>query len=295
MELQKMFPNYFNAPIDWEAINDEKLQSLFRENFEKGMHGICFSPFREGQNPGNPIFEDQIRARLEILKPHTQWIRAFSCTNGHEKIPAIAKEMGFKVLMGAWISEDEEQNNREIKSLIKLIESGKVDMASVGNEVLYRGELNESKIIKYIQHIKDHSNGVPVGYVEVYYEFINRPKLVEACDVVMINCYPFWEGSDIEHASLYLQEMYRKTAESVGNKRIIIAETGWPSKGNVINVAIPSKENTMKYYLDIQSWAQHSGVDLFYFSSFDESWKIHQEGWAGTSWGLWDKNEKFKY
>ena len=79
------------------------------------------------------------------------------------------------------------------------------------------------------------------------------------------------------------------------NKEIVITETGWPSKGEVINAAVPSKDNTMKYYLDIQSWAKHSDVELFYFSSFDESWKIHFEGWAGTSWGLWDNYEKFKY
>ena len=33
----------------------------------------------------------------------------------------------------------------------------------------------------------------------------------------------------------------------------------------------------------------------FYFTSFDESWKRHSEGWAGTSWGLWDANENFKF
>jgi len=294
-ELLSLVPSYFNSPIDWKGISKSDLQSHFTESFEKGMHGICFSPFREGQNPGNPISERQIRERLEVLKPHTKWIRVFSCTNGHEKIPAIAKEMGFNVLMGAWIDGDEEQNNREIQALISLIESGNVDMASVGNEVLFRGELNEDKIINYIKRVKEKANGIPVGCVEVYYEFINRPRLAEVADVVMINCYPFWEGSNIEYASLYLQEMYRKTAEAVGRKKIMITETGWPSKGEVINAAVPSKDNTMKYYLDIQSWAKHSDVELFYFSSFDESWKIHFEGWAGTSWGLWDAEEKFKY
>lgn len=50
----------------------------------------------------------------------------------------------------------------------------------------------------------------------------------------------------------------------------------------------------MLYYLEVQTWAALANVKLFYFSSFDESWKIHFEGWAGTSWGLWDRNENFK-
>jgi GPH family glycoside/pentoside/hexuronide:cation symporter len=34
---------------------------------------------------------------------------------------------------------------------------------------------------------------------------------------------------------------------------------------------------------------------MFYFSSFDESWKVHQEGDVGARWGLWDKFENLKY
>jgi GPH family glycoside/pentoside/hexuronide:cation symporter len=51
----------------------------------------------------------------------------------------------------------------------------------------------------------------------------------------------------------------------------------------------------MKYFINAQTWAKRHGVDLFYFSSFDESWKVQQEGIVGTQWGLWDKNEQPKY
>ena len=77
-------------------------------------------------------------------------------------------------------------------------------------------------------------------------------------------------------------------------KEVIITETGWPSNGQVVNEAVPSKENLMLYFMEAQLWAAQANVKLFYFSSFDEAWKIHFEGWAGTSWGLWDGNENFK-
>lgn len=295
LELVKKFPYYYNSPVDWENLKDERLQSLFDKTFEKKLHGICFSPYSEGQNPGDTISEKQVRKRLEVLKPHTTWIRVFSTANQHQKIPAIAKEMGFKVIMGAWISKDKEQNKREIESLIQLISQGHVDVAAVGNEVLYRGELSENEMINYIQQVKENANGVPVGCVDVYYQFFNRPQLVAACDVLMINGYPFWEGAHIDHAGLYLQEMYRKTLEVSNGKKIIITETGWPTQGPAVGDALPNKENSMKYFCDVQLWAAHARVDLFYFSSFDESWKIHSEGWAGTSWGLWDSKEKFKF
>ena len=259
------------------------------------MPGICFSAYNTEQEPGDLITEEQIRKRLEVLKPHTQWIRVFSCTSGHEKIPKIAKEMGLKTMVGAWLNNDIEQNHIEIQSLIKLIKEDLVDIAAVGNEVLYRGELSEQTIINSINQVKKATKNTPVGYVDAYYEFTNRPQLVAACDVILANCYPFWEGANIKIAGYYLQEMYRKTVEAAQGKKVIITETGWPSIGTKVGGAEPSKENVMTYYVKTQLWAQYEEVDVFYFSSFDESWKIHFEGWAGTSWGLWDKNEKFKF
>ena len=175
------------------------------------MPGICFSAFKKDQNPGDFITEEQIRKRLEVLKPHTKWIRIFSCTNGHENIPKIAKELGMKTMVGAWLNNDIEENHIEIQSLIKLIQDNLVDIAAVGNEVLYRGELNENTIINYIKQVKKAAKGIPVGYVDVYYEFINKPKLTAECDIILTNCYPFWEGADIKIAGFYLQEMYHKT------------------------------------------------------------------------------------
>ena len=51
----------------------------------------------------------------------------------------------------------------------------------------------------------------------------------------------------------------------------------------------------MKYFIDTANWAQQNEVLLFYFSSFDESWKVHHEGDVGARWGLWDKNENLKF
>jgi hypothetical protein len=28
-------------------------------------------------------------------------------------------------------------------------------------------------------------------YVDAYYQFLDRPELVVACDIILVNCYPF--------------------------------------------------------------------------------------------------------
>ncbi|MFY7651142.1 MAG: MFS transporter [Chitinophagaceae bacterium] len=295
IKLLEKYPTYFNTGIDIDVLGKDAILEKFNEVFAQKMHGICFTPYTDNQNPDDTITEEQIQKRLTVLADHTSWIRVFSCTNGHELIPKIAKEMGFKTMMGAWIGKDKERNEREIASLINLINTGNVDIACVGNEVLFRGDQTEETILAYISHVKKHASGIPVCYVDTYYEYINHPKLVEASDKILINGYPFWEGANIEHAGLYLQEMYHKTKAIAKGKEIMITETGWPSKGEIAGDAVPNETNQMLYYVEAQTWAAHEGVKMFYFSSFDEAWKIHDEGWTGTSWGLWDENEQLKF
>ena len=128
---------------DFSNKSIEELVELFNRYLSNGVHGLCFSSYLEGQEPGSIITDRQIRDRINIIKPYTSWIRTFSCTDGNELIPAIAKENGLKVMVGAWLGEDKEKNELEIENLIKVVKAGKADLVAVGNEVLYSEELTE--------------------------------------------------------------------------------------------------------------------------------------------------------
>jgi len=276
-------------------LSNVNLDELFKEILKDGMHGIGFSPYLEGQEPGEEISEEQIRKRMAIIKPHVKWIRSFSCTEGNELIPKIAHEMGIKTLVGAWLGKDEEMNRLEIENLIKAAKAGYVDIVAVGNEVMYRKDLTEDQLLEYIQQVKNELPHLPVGYVDAYYEFENRPRITEACDVILANCYPFWEGCHIDYSLLYMQDMYRRTVRAAKGKKVIITETGWPNKGQSFHGAVPSQESAIRYFLNTQLWSKADNIESFYFSSFDEPWKIGDEGDVGAFWGLWDKNENLKY
>lgn len=282
--------------IDFINLNENQLSNQVVEILDNGVHGLCFSPYVEGQKAGDILSEEQISRRLEIVMPSTKWIRSFSCSEGNELIPEIANRKGLKTLVGAWISDDRERNEREIQSLIALAKAGLVDIAAVGNEVLHREEISEEELISYIKRVREAlPSNIPVGYVDAYYQYLDKPNLVDACDVILVNCYPFWEGANNDYALSYLNEMVKITQESVKGKKVIISETGWPSQGESVEEAKPSKINAMKYFISVQEWAKNKGVEVFYFSSFDESWKVEQEGEVGTGWGIWDKDEKLKY
>lgn len=277
------------------SLVGQELNGQFIKALQQGMSGLCFSPYLEGQEPGQPITEAQIRQRMEIIKPYTLWIRSFSCTEGNELIPKIAKEYDIKTLVGAWISDNKEKNQEEIEGLLKLAQEGLVDIAAVGNEVLYRKELTEQELLDYIADVQSKIGNVPVGYVDAYYEFENRPAITEACDVILCNCYPFWEGCHSDYALLYMKDMYRRTQRAAKGKRVLITETGWPNQGQSFHGAHPSKESAMRYFINTQHWSKTEDVEIFYFSSFDESWKTGDEGDVGAYWGLWDKDEQLKF
>ena len=283
------------AALDYADKTTEELKDLFKQSLNNGMHGLCFSPYEEGQKPGILMTEAQIRRRMEIIKPYTKWIRSFSCTDGNEAIPRIAHEYGIKTLVGAWLGDDPKINEQEIANLIKLADEGYVDIAAVGNEVMYRGDLTEDELLEFIYQVKEALPNVPVGYVDAYYEFADRPSITEACDVILANCYPFWEGCDMDYSLLYMKDMYHRALRAGNGKKVIITETGWPSKGTSLEGAFPSYENAIKYFINSQNWSEEEDIEMFYFSSFDESWKVGSEGDVGAYWGLWDKDEKLKF
>ncbi|PKK99929.1 MAG: glycosyl hydrolase [Tenericutes bacterium HGW-Tenericutes-1] len=271
----------------------QKIKSLLNDK----IYGISFSPYTDNQNPGqfDWISPEQIESRLSIVKPYVHWIRTFSCTLGNEAIAPIAKSHGLKTLVGAWIGENLEMNEAELDNIIRIAKDGHADMVAIGNEVLLREDIPLELMISYLKRFKEAVPNVPVGYVDAYYTFVNEPELIEVCDVIFANCYPFWERCNFSYAVSYMKEMYAFVKKAAKDKEVIISETGWPTKGESYGEALPSFENAARYFIETYEWAKANHINVFYFSSFDESWKSDEEGEYGAYWGLWDNKGNYKF
>ncbi len=283
------------AGVDFTNKSAEQIEKLFYQSLKNGIHGLCYSAYEEGQEPGDILSREQIHRRMEIIAPYTKWVRSFSCIEGNELIPQVAREYELKTLVGAWLGTDKDLNEKEIEGIIKLSRDGYVDIAAIGNEVLYRNELTEEELLGYINRVKEAIPDVQVGYVDAYYEFTDHPRITEACDVILANCYPFWEGCHIDYSLVYMKQMFHQAKHAANGKKVIITETGWPSEGTNCKAAAPSRENAMEYFINTQNWMQEEDIDIFYFSSFDVSWKVGSEGDVGAYWGLWDKKGALKF
>lgn len=287
----------FAGAFHGTELSSDEVKARLRELLQDGLHGLCFSAYAPGQSPTDhfQLSPEQVRQRLELIAPYTQWIRTFSCYEGNEHAPAMAHELGLKTLVGAWLDDDTARNEEEIQAVIEQARAGHADLVAVGNEVLLRGELALESIVAAIRRVREAAPGVPVAYVDAYFQFVEHPALVEACDFLPINCYPFWEKCRLEWSAGYVQEMVRRVESIAGGKKVIVAETGWPTRGTPEGEAEPGVDNAALYALNLIPWATAANVPLFWFSAFDEAWKVSDEGDCGAYWGFWDAEARPKF
>ncbi len=260
------------------------------------LHGLSFSPYTDGSDPnlGAQVNEAQLAARLEIVKPYTQWVRTFGSTLGIEKAGSIAKSQGFKTALGAWIGRDTAANETEITNLINAGKAGQADLVIVGSEVLLRGDLSEQALLAYINQVKQQLPGIPVAYADIYSVLIAHPNVINAVDVIFANYYPYWEQVPVDQAIARLQDMHQRMLAAAKGKPVVVSETGWPSDGASQGNAIASLTNANQYFQKFIFWANANNVDYFYFEAFDEPYKAKYEGSQGAHWGLWDSNLNLK-
>jgi exo-beta-1,3-glucanase (GH17 family) len=269
------------------------------------LHGADFSPYTDNdEDPnrgGEQITDEELRERMEIVSPYTEWIRTFGCNEDLKEAGMFAHDMGLKAAVGAWLGhepEADQENRNQINCLKEQAKAGHVDIAIVGSEVLLRGDLPEDKLIDYINEVKkyfqDEGIDVPVTYADIYGVLLDHPNVISAIDLVFANYYPYWEGRRIDYAVAYVHRWHQQVADAAGGKEVVVSETGWPSCGEIIGEAVPSPENASFYFLNFISWARANNVKYFYFEAFDERWKAKYEGPQGSCWGIWDRGGNLK-
>jgi glucan 1,3-beta-glucosidase len=75
---------------------------------------VSYAPFRRpGDTPFDPalrIAPQAIEADLRLLKAVTGCVRIYGLDHGLDAVPAIARKLGLRVVLGAWIGRDAAAN-----------------------------------------------------------------------------------------------------------------------------------------------------------------------------------------
>ena len=279
---------------------------------------ICYSGFREGQNPGGvyPGYEE-VKEDLLLLRNHWKYLRLFDCDQHAQVVlDVITKEnLDFKVLLGAYIEaemnnfncpwnggvypEEQLEKNRlnNHKKIEKLIILGNqfpniIFALSVGNEACVEWTdhfVPESRVLEYVRLVKARAKQ-PVTFCENYAPWILKlEKIAAEVDFISIHTYPVWEYKHIDESLDYSKENYHSVANKYPEKPIVITEAGWAtnSNGRGINPQHVNEEFQKIYFEKLMEFAENENILTFFFEAFDESWKGSPEPMEPEKhWGL---------
>lgn len=134
---------------------------------------------------------------------------------------------------------------------------------------------------------------VPVGTSDTWTMYDNgaNADVMKAIDVALMNGFPYWQGSSPEMGLIKLDEAIARTRAKIHGKRLIVSETGWPTRGDAFQGSVPSVENLQRYWKDAACTLKNRGTSFFWFSAFDEPAK---QGEVERSFGVADANMNLK-
>lgn len=292
--------------------------NTFRKLHITKGRALCYSGFREGQQPGGifPAY-DEVKEDLLILHEHWKYLRLYDCDQHAETVLKVIRneKLDFKVMLGAFI--DAEMNNfncpwgggvysekqlkknilKNRKQIEKLIEWANaypdiIFSLSVGNEACVDWTdhyVPENRVIEFVKMVKQNARQ-PVTFCENYVPWLYKlDKLAKEVDFISIHTYPVWEYKHINEALAYSRENYHSVKHKFPKIPVVITEAGWAtnSNGRGINPENVNQEYQKIYYEMLMDWVDDENILTFFFEAFDESWKGSPEPLEPEKhWGL---------
>jgi len=301
---------------------------MFEELKLNLQHGnaICYSGYREGQNPGAGVYPsyDEIKEDLLILAKNWRYLRLYDCSPHAETVLAVISNeaLDFKVMLGVdiaaemsnphcpWGAEfsdkvldaNRQYNIDEIDRAITLANryAEIVFSISVGNEASVEWTdhlVPVDRLVAHVHRIKAAARQ-PVTFCENYDPWTYKLEpLAAELDFISVHTYPAWEYRTMEDALEYTKQNYHSVVNHYPDKPVIITEAGWTtaSNGRGIEPWNASEELQAKYYEQLLEWTTQEKVLTFVFEAFDEPWKgsPHPEE-PEKHWGLFCVQRKPK-
>ena len=263
------------------------------------LSGVGYGPYHAGQDPNYGVYpsSEEVAADMPTLSAVTNYIRIYSSTGPAAEIVRAAEAAHMCVSLGISLGRNAAANAAQITAGIRLArQSRAVRSVIVGSEVLLRGDLTVTQLIRDIREVRAALGGtVAVSTADDFHQWLAHPQLAREVDFVTVHIYPFWQHVPVGSAIQQLSDDYGLVARRFPGKPIVIGETGWPSAADTAfpGAAVPSPQNQARYFHGFVTWAARHHVSYFYFDAFDEDWKTGEHG-VGTHWGLYQLNGNLK-
>ena len=268
--------------------------------------GLAYNGFQRWQDPVERSYPSprDLQEDLSRLAQMTRRLRSYSTAEA-PSLPRLAETHGLKLAAGAWLSDDDRQNGREIEALLQAAQSSPaIDRVIAGNETQLHGALVREELLRVLDLLRARLK-VPVSTAEPWHIWLNDPELVQRVDYIAVHLLPYWEGVPAAVAVHEVWRRYEELRARYPGKPIVIAEVGWPSAGasierrhhGVLNQASASPLEQARFLREFVASAQHRAepVEYYLMEAVDQPWKLATEGAAGPHWGVLDAHRQPKF
>ncbi|KAH6644085.1 glycoside hydrolase superfamily [Boeremia exigua] len=289
-------------------------------NLHKVFPGMDYTPLNSQRPDCLTVAPSQnnITRDVAVMSQLTNSIRLYGtdCNQTQMVIHAIQRlELSdMKIWLGVWLDDNNSTNNRQIAQTWDILDEYGCDYFKgiiIGNEVLYREDLTVAQLLTQItnfrQNITSHKCDLPVAMADLGDNW--TADMATKVDVVMSNVHPFFSGTSVEDAAAWTWTFWQQNDVALtandNNIKQVIAEVGWPSGGGTncggaASCTGGSVAGIDEMNLFMEDWicpSLKNQTEYFWFSAFDEPWKIryNEKGkeWE-DKWGLMDVNRNLK-
>lgn len=298
------------------------MTDFFEKNNLPFAKAICYSGFRDGQQPGGitPSYQE-IKEDLVLLQQHWHYLRLYDCDEHASTVIQVIKNerLDFKIMLGAYIvaeknnhdcpwgggiypdkqlEENKVSNDKKIQQLIKWANQYPdiIFAVSLGNEACVNWTdhlVPVDRVVEFAKQVKQHVKQ-PVTFCENYVPWLqDLAPLVNHIDFISIHTYPVWEHKHIDEAMSYTISNYEAVAQRFPGVPVVITEAGWATHSNGIGIHVEhvNEENQKIYYESLMEWSAKNKVLTFLFEAFDEKWKGSSDPMEPEKhWGVFTSN-----
>ncbi|KAK6343777.1 hypothetical protein TWF696_007439 [Orbilia brochopaga] len=215
---------------------------------------------------------------------------ASSDCDGLVRIAEAAVAVGGKVLIGVWATPPDHFGAEKAAVLraIRGFGTGWIAGVAVGSEDLYRNtqagqyHINPQDLANQIYDVRgmvrQYDQRILVGHADTWTAWVDprNDVVTRACDFVLTNGFPYWEGASIQDTLKYnvYQSSLWKTQGRVSSVnprcKVWVGETGWPSNGDPFGRAWPARGNCQNYANAFWPWlCKKSDMTAFYYTLDD--------------------------
>ena len=271
-------------------------------------NGIGYSPFRDGEGPGDEPNPEGIREDLQLLV-NGGWrlFRTYGADSWVSDVIANVRRSGgnVKVLMGIWIeptTSDEaiahNENQIAMAATTANLYPDAIAGIVVGNETQVSWsthKVDQGALVQYVRDMRSQVD-VPVGVADDFTYWITPESkpLAEELDFIVTHIYAMWHAQPLDNAIAFTQEKLQEVKDAHPEMPIFLGEAGWATQKAASGDQADrlqgeaGEEQQAQFFAQFQDWVSAEQIPSSYFVAFDENWKGGDDpADAEKHWGIY--------